>query len=803
MIPLPSRPLRSAVAVVVAVLGTVCLTIDVRADDWSPSSEQSTQVDIPAGALGTALATFATRLQTSLSFDPVLTRGKYVEGLRGRFTVDEGFRTLLASTDLEVVPNGQGGYLLRRMPKADLAARSDPDLRPWLPKVRVESAAPSALFKSTNVSTRTDTARRDVPQSYSRITQLQIEQLSLQSLSAAVEYVPGVSVAQGEGNRETLIFRGSNTSTDFFVDGLRDDAQYYRDLYNVEQIDVLRGSNAMIFGRGGGGGVLNRVTKVADFDVHRQAVVQLGTFDKRRVSLDVGQAMTSDLAFRVNAVYEDSGSYRDGVSLQRYGVNPTVSVRPGPDTRISASIEYFHDERTADRGVSSFRGRPLNVDAASFFGDPSQSWATLTVKAAGFAIEHELNDAVVLRSQARYADYDKYFQNVFPGAVRDAGANVLLSAHNSYSQRRNLLDRTDLTVSFATGALKHELLTGLEVSRQEIDNVRGTGYFDSIGSGVTSIIVPVAYPRSTLPVSFRPSSADADNHSIARSVAGYLQLQTEITPRILTTLGLRYEQVKVDFTNHRTGERLRTDDLPASPRIGVTLRASDDVSIYANYSTAYQLRAGEQFMSLTASSRALEPEAFRSYEVGAKWDIDPALSFTAALYQLTRTNVAVADAQRLMLVDGQRGQGAELDLVGDVTSAWSIIAAYAFQRGEILKDQSTTVRQGAELALLPRHAFSLWNRYDFNSAWGAGVGLIARSDALAATENLIQPESNVTLPGYARLDAALFWRVNDRFSAQVNVENVTDKKYFIFAHSNTNITPGSPRALRVSVVCEF
>ncbi|MBL8267879.1 TonB-dependent siderophore receptor [Steroidobacter sp.] len=758
--------------------------------------------DIPAGSLGTALATFAINLRVPLSFDPALTIGKRTAGLRGDYTIEAGFRTLLAGSGLEAVPNGEGGYLLRRQKQSD-----DSPSVTLLPKVRVESDPNRpATTRSINSATRTETLPRDVPQSTAVVTSRHIEELSLQSLSDAAQYVPGIGVAQGEGNRETLIFRGSNTSTDFFVDGLRDDAQYYRDLYNVERVEVLQGPNAMMFGRGGSGGILNRVTKVAGFDTRRQLAAQVGTNRNRRATLDIGQPVADSVALRLNAMYEDSGSYRDQVTLRRYGINPSMSIRAGPGTTVSGTVEYFNDERTADRGVSAFNGRPLPTDPSQFFGDPKQSWSRATVRSAGLLIEHELSEALVIRSQARFADYDKYFQNVFPGAVRDGGATVQLAAHNLESQRRNLFDKTDLTFAFATGELQHQLLAGVEVGRQEIDNRRGTGYFDSLAPGTTSVSVSVLEPRTTLPVSFRQSSTDADNSSVGQATAGYLQLQTNLTRQFLATLGLRYERFDVAFNNRRTGERLRSADTPLSPRIGVTFKPVESLSLYVNYGTAFQSRAGEQFMSLSASTQSLDPEEFHSSEVGAKWHIREELSFTAAAYRLKRDHVAIADpneGSQWLLVDGQRVQGVELSLTGAVADAWDIVAAYAFQRGEILSDQSASIRRGARLAALPRHSFSLWNRYDLSPAWSVGLGVVTRSDTLAATENLVNPESNVTLPGYARFDAAVFWRYSDGQRVQMSVENLLDKEYFLFAHSNTNITPGSPRALRVAVVYEF
>ncbi|PPC93140.1 MAG: TonB-dependent siderophore receptor, partial [Methylotenera sp.] len=210
--------------------------------------------------------------------------------------------------------------------------------------------------KRSSASTKTDTELRDVPQAISVITQDQIKDQSVQSIAEAVRYVPGVQAAQGEGNRDALIFRGNATTGDFFLDGVRDDVQTYRDVYNTDRVEVLKGPNGMIFGRGGAGGAINRVSKEAGWDPISEIQASYGAFDQRRVQVDFGQAINDVAAFRINAVHENSNSYRDGVELKRYGVTPTITIKPTDKTKITLGVEYFKDEHTSDRGVPSMNG---------------------------------------------------------------------------------------------------------------------------------------------------------------------------------------------------------------------------------------------------------------------------------------------------------------------------------------------------------------------------------------------------------------------------------------------------------------
>jgi catecholate siderophore receptor len=664
-------------------------------------------------------------------------------------------------------------------------------------KITVTAANPKLRITS---ATRTDTPLRDVPQAISVVTRDVIEQHAMQSIADVVRYVPGVSMASGEGNRDTPIFRGNASTSNFFVDGVRDDVQYFRDLYNVERVEALKGPNAMIFGRGGVGGVINRVVRKADFSEAREVRIQGGSWNDRRATADFGQALSEFVAGRITAMYEKSDSYREGAMLERYGANPTIAFALGENTSLIAGYEFFHDERTADRGISSFAGRPVETDASTFFGNADLSKAAVDVHALNALLEHKISEGITLRNRTGYALYDKFYQNVFPGAVDAAGENVSVSAYNNGTKRDNLFNQTDLIVKRRGGRFDHTILAGVELGRQVSDNLRHTGYFTSLGQNVTSVMVPLTNPTTTLPVTFRQSATDADNHGVATVMGLYLQDQMSLTGRVDLIGGLRYERFQTDLHNNRTGADLSATDNLVSPRLGIVYRPMPAMSLYGNYSVSYLPRSGDQLSSLTPSNAALEPEEYRNYEAGLKWDATPSLSMSAAIYRLDRGNVAIAHPTlpgESLLVDGQRTQGLELETTGNLTRAWSVIAAYSYQDGEITRSLSSNARAGARLAQLPKHSIALWNRYDLSARWAIGAGLTHRTEVFTSTDNA------VALPGFTRVDAALFCDLNDSMALQVNVENLLDTEYYAFAHSNTNITPGAPRAVRVSWTTRF
>src|SRR4051794_19040612 len=278
-----------------------------------------------------------------------------------------------------------------------LASTAAPALAAEAAAAEAEAAGPAIVVtgervaygvKATSTATRTATDIRDIPQALTVVSSQQIADQQLRSIADLLNFVPGASYGSGEGNRDQIVLRGNSSTADFFVDGVRDDAQYFRDFYNIDRIEVLKGPNAMIFGRGGGGGIFNRVLKRPGFSAARNAAASGDNWGAARFTADVDQPLSGTVGVRLNGLYENSDSFRRHVDLKRYGVNPTAALLVGPDTRIDLSYEYFHDRRTADRGVPADGDEPIRGFTRTFFGDPDKSFARANVNLATFAIEH-------------------------------------------------------------------------------------------------------------------------------------------------------------------------------------------------------------------------------------------------------------------------------------------------------------------------------------------------------------------------------------------------------------------------------
>jgi catecholate siderophore receptor len=705
-------------------------------------------------------------------------------GVVGRLTAVEALRRLIAGTGLAAEVVDDETLALRQ---ASNAYELDP----------VEVVAPRAPAGGViSSATRTPTPLRDVPQAVTVVSRALIADQAMQGMADVTRFVPGVTMGQGEGNRDQPTIRGNISTSTFFVNGMRDDVQYFRDLYNVERVEALKGPNALIFGRGTGGGIINRVAKEASWTAVRELTVQGGSYDTRRGSVDVGQGVSEVVALRFNGMYENSDRFRHEVNLERYGINPAMTFAAGSRTRVTANYEHFSDYRTADRGIPSFQGRPAATDIRAFFGDPSQSWSDALINVGTAMVEHELSPALQIRSRVLVGDYDKMYQNVFPGSVDSTGTLVSISAYNSRNDRSNLFNQTDLTWRTTTGTVSHTVLAGMELGRQVSRNLRNTGFFDGTA---TSVSAPLEQPTISRPITFRPGESDADNRVRVHSAGVYLQDQVTLTPYLQLIAGARLERFDLTFYNFRNGEDLeRTDDL-ISPRAGVVVKPVEPLSLYGSYSVSYLPSSGDQFSSLTATTETLEPEKFENYELGAKFDLAVGLALTGAVFQLDRTNTSApdpVDPSRTVQTGSQRTRGVELGATGTVTPAWQVAAAYALQDAEITS-RTAQAEPGAKVPVVPEHTLTLWNRYQFHRVLGLGLGVIYQDDMFASIDNA------VTLPSFTRFDAGVFLTLNENLRAQLNIENLFDEEYFITSHSNNNISPGSPRAVRASVTAGF
>ena len=653
------------------------------------------------------------------------------------------------------------------------------------------------LATNTVTATKTDTPLMNIPQTINVVTRDQLDDQAHHSLADILRYVPGTTVGQGEGNRDQITLRGQNTTADFFLDGVRDDVQYYRGLYNIERVEILKGPYALIFGRGGGGGIINRVQKspLTD-DIIYAGQASINSFGAYDISADVNAPLSDAAAARINAVYENLDSHRDFVGGERYAWNPYIAFKLNDAWKLGLSYEYVHDNRTTDRGIPSIAtaagqpNRPIAGYRDQFFGVPDVNYTQLQAHIAKLRLDGALAANVSFSGTILYGDYDKIYLNVYPnGAATAQNGTVALAAYSDPTQRENFIAQANLVWDVETGALTHKILVGSEYGDQKSANRRFNG---TLSTPTISLANPL-FPT----VNFNALSRDTV--SDVKFFSTYVQDQISFGEHIDVVAGLRYDNFDIEGIDllPAVDRPFARKDEKVSPRLGLIFKPQENISLYGSYSQSFLPRSGDQFLALTVTQQNLAPEKFTNYELGAKWDVRPNLNMTLAVFQLERSNATTPDPSDPVAsinVGTTRTQGAELSVTGNITSSWQVHGGYSYQDAVLAGNDSVRLGQ------VPRHQASLWNRYDLSDQFAAGLGIIHQSSQFAA----IRTVSNTTkLPAFTRLDAALYYDLSDALQLQLNIENLLNTDYFSDAHNNNNISTGAPLNARVTIRAKF
>ena len=653
------------------------------------------------------------------------------------------------------------------------------------------------LASNSVTATKTDTPLVDIPQTINVVTREQLDDQAHHSLADILRYIPGTTVGQGEGNRDQITLRGQNTSADFFLDGVRDDVQYYRGLYNIERVEILKGPYALIFGRGGGGGIINRVQKSPlTEDVIYAGQVSVNSFGAYDVSADLNAPLGDAAAVRVNAVYENLDSHLDFVGGERYAWNPYVAFNLNDVWKLGLSYEYVNDDRTTDRGIPSIAtgastpNRPITGYRDQFFGTPGVNRTRLEAQIAKLRLDGQLASNLSFSGTMLYGDYDKIYINVYAnGAATAQNGTVPLAAYSDPTQRENFIAQANLVWDVETGPLAHKILLGAEYGDQKSANRRTTGTLSSASLNLANPVYPA--------VAFNTLARDTVSN--VEFFSAYVQDQISLGDHIDVVAGLRYDSFDIEGTDlfPVVDRPFARKDEKVSPRLGLIFKPQENISLYGSYSQSFLPRSGDQFLALTVTQQNLAPEKFTNYELGAKWDVRSNLNLTLAVFQLERSNATTPDPLNPLTtinIGTTRTQGVELAATGQVTPSWQVHGGYSYQDAKLAGNDSVRLGQ------VPRHQASLWNRYDFNDRFAAGLGIIHQSSQFAA----IRTSATTTkLPAFTRVDAALYYDVSDALQLQVNVENLFDTNYYSDAHNNNNISTGAPINGRFTIRAKF
>jgi catecholate siderophore receptor len=669
---------------------------------------------------------------------------------------------------------------------------------------KIEHIVVEGKYLSVNESNsvKSPTPIIDVPQSLSIITAEEIKARGITSIADIIDYTPGVNTSQGEGHRDSVVFRGVRSTADFYMDGNRDDVQYYRSLYNVEQVEILRGPNALLFGRGGTGGILNRVSKKANLNTEETGYkTSLNSFGGYNAEIDTNLSTGETSAIRINAMYEKLENHRDFFDGDRYGFNPTARFAVSDDTVVDISYEYIDHQRFIDRGIpTGTNGKPVEALKDIVFGDPENNYQKLDANVFRAAVEHQFSDELKGNFSAFYGDYDKVYSNFYASGYDQATNVVTLDGYIDTTQRENLILSANLVGEFEAAGFGHTLIFGSELISTSSDQDRFNPVFNTTGNDKERFDIsrPLNFSdfaginADGVAVTTAFSALNDDTHVDLDVTSFYVQDEIEISENLDIVVGARFDKFDIEVFNVKASETRNRVDEEISPRGGIVYKPQENISIYASYSESFLPRSGEQFTDINGDDDKLDPDTYTNQEIGIKWDLEQGLSFTAAIFENEQSSPQVADSDpsTLDIVDSQIS-GFELQLVGQITDTWSVSANYSNLDGEIVDRNGPTGRTPREL---PENTASVWTSYQVNDSFGIAFGATYQDESFIGNNNA------QTLPSYTRVDASAYYDFSDKLRVQLNVENLTDQTYFPNAHSTHQATVGAPLNAALTVV---
>ena len=652
------------------------------------------------------------------------------------------------------------------------------------------------LYSDQVTALKTPVPIIDVPQTLSIVTDEDIRKQGFRELGDIVRYTPGVNTSQGEGHRDSIVFRGVRSTADFYLDGVRDDVQYYRSLYNLEQVEILRGPNALLFGRGGTGGIINRVTKKAVLgDAFGSFDMGADTFGAFDFAVDYNVQTGENSALRINFHSDTLENHRDYYDGDRYGFNPTLRVQLSPQTTLDLSYEHADHERFIDRGVPTLNGEPVEAFEEIVFGDTDTNLTTLRADIYRANISHEFSDTQKGNFVIQYSDFAKMYKNYYASGY-SGGNTFTADGYKDPTERTNLIISGNVVNEFQTGSVKHTLLVGAEIIDTENENFRYNTFFITTedDNEVFNITRPINFGVNAAGVrTYNDFTADLKSKTASdiEVTSFYIQDQIDVSDNFKIMLGGRFDSFDITVRDIKNGTSETREDEEVSPRAGLIFKPQENLSLYVSYSESFLPRSGEQFKSLSSSSARLDPDVFESTEIGVKWDIRDNLSFTVSYFDSEQTQaVRDSDTGENSEIVGLQVDGIELELKGQISDKLYLALGYSDLDGETGK--------GGEPREIPEQTASLWATYQVNDNFGLGFGITHQGES-----NIKNDKPGLILPDYTRVDFAAYYDISEDLSLQLNVENITDELYFPHSHSTHQASVGEPLNARFSLRRKF
>jgi len=651
-------------------------------------------------------------------------------------------------------------------------------------------------------SMKTSMPAKDIPQSLSIMTSEQIKAQGLKSIGDVIDYTPGVNTSQGEGHRDAAVIRGVRTTQDFYRDGIRDDVQYYRPLYNIDQVEVLRGPNALLSGFGGAYGIINRVSKKGVIGESFNTVSgSIDTFGETNVQLDSNYEIAEDKAFRINMFGEKLENHRDYYYGDSFGVNPTMKYLLEDGSTLDLSYEYLNQERFIDRGIpTGSDGKPVESLKDFVFGDPTENYSTHEAHIFKAIYEHELTDSLSGRLSVSHSDHDKLYQNLYASSYDAAAGTVKLDGYVDTTQRETTTLSYQVNGEFEMGDIVHNLIAGLEFIETSNDNDRYNADWtpdDNADSDTETFTISRLMVNRNSGIN-TSGNTTVNNYTTSINdktlgdlsiVSAYLLDEIELTDSLDLVLGVRFDKMDYDVKDVKNSANYTDSDDTISPRVGIVFDVTDNTSLYASYSESYQQIKGDQYASLNAYDNKSDPNTFENTEFGVKYDLPNGLSFSAAFFNVEANKPQTNDNGATFYKEKSDVSGFELQILGALTDKWYLSAGYTN-----LDAESST---GGRLREAPEDMFSIWNNYLLSDRLGVNLGVIYQG------ESQIGSSATPILPDYTRVDLGANYALTDNISLKVNIENLTDELYFPNSHSTYQATVGAPVNATFGITSSF
>ena len=658
----------------------------------------------------------------------------------------------------------------------------------------------NVLFKDQVNSMKPPAPILNVPQTVTIITDEDILDQGFRAIADIVRYVPGVVTTQGEGHRDALVIRGVRTTADFYQDGMRDDVQYYRSLYNVDQVEVLKGPNALLFGRGGTGGLINRVSKKALIgETFTGLNVGLDSFGAGDFAVDGNLEVNDSVAFRLNAHSDSLANHRDQYDGQRFGINPTMTFAVDSATMMDLSFEYLDHERYIDRGIPTANGAPVDALNGITYGTDGNIHTTEASILRG-SLVHNYSDSGKINLTLAANDFNKMYQNLYVNGFD--GTNVELKGYNDVTLR----ETTTISFSNVNEFDRGTLTVGLDILDTENQNTRFNSYFDNQNSASSGVANSFVATNTSFQIDKDGNRTALDYTSDIKTKADtdlevtslYLSGNIDLSDQWIMVLGARYEQVDTSIKKYTvasgrsaltTGSATTSrDDSNVSPRLGVIYKPQNNMSLYLSYSESFIPKSGEQYKSW-GSNAAFDPDVYENTELGFKYDMESGISLAVSYFD-QQTVKGQEDGVGGSEVIGMEIDGFEIGIAGQINEQNSI------NFGLTSVDATASAGTG-KVKEVPELTWSLWYTHQANDLFGLSFGAIYQD------EQIIKSEGGPLLPDFTRIDMAMTLTPTETDTVRINIENLGDETYYPHSHSTHQVSVGESQNVRISYQKSF